>query len=175
MILLLCGTAFAGKSTIAARLGKDDGFTIISLDGIHQEMGNHQPISDSQWAAAHKEALRRTEDCLNEGRSVVIDDTLCYRFLRDSFRELADRLGVRSCLLVLQIEPDEVWRRLNHNRMFPNRHDVSDAVIEQHIRTFEWPGEGESPFVVDASQPIDIVYRIARNHVMGRNQPSRTP
>jgi len=159
MLVLLCGTAFSGKTTLAIQLHEREAFTIVSADWIHGEWGNEQPISDEQWAAVHKEVLARAERLLSNGSRVVIDDTSCYRFLRDDFRNLARRTGVDFRLVVLRIDSEEVLRRLAGNRQNPNRHDVPDDIIARHLATFEWPAEDESPLMIDARMSAEDVYQ----------------
>jgi predicted kinase len=74
-------------------------------------------FSGKSTLARHREALAEAERHLRAGAPlVVVDDTLGYRFLRDDYRKLAAaRKGLRP------------------------------EILEEHLRTFEWPGEDEEP------------------------------
>ena len=100
-LYLLCGMSFAGKSTLAAAIAEHAHATIVSLDDINEARGlaGGLGIPDHEWARSHRVALQRAAEELARGHSVVIDDTNCFRFLRDDYRALAGRLGVRAVVL----------------------------------------------------------------------------
>src|SRR4029079_3355962 len=95
-LYLLCGLAFSGKSTLAAALSRLTGAVVVSLDEINASRGLYggMGIPDEDWGRTHTEALSLVEAALRAERSVVVDDTNCFRFLRDNYRQIADRRGV---------------------------------------------------------------------------------
>jgi predicted kinase len=101
---------------------------------------------------AHAEVERLLADA---GSRVVVDDTLCFRFLRSGLVDLATRAGRRTELLVLGTPVDEVRRRVAENVRHPVRPGINAAVLERHLATFEWPGEDEPHRVVRQPSELD--------------------
>lgn len=146
VLVLLCGPAFAGKSTLAARLARAHGAAVVSLDELNARRGlaSGSGLPDSEWARTLEEAVAEAATLLAAGRDrVVVDDTLCFRFLRDRFRGLARAHGARTALVVLEVPRQEVERRARANRLAPARANVAPAVLARHLGAFEWPGADE--------------------------------
>ncbi|MGZ6097454.1 MAG: isopentenyl transferase family protein, partial [Myxococcaceae bacterium] len=58
-LLLLCGPAFSGKSTLAGHLARHWSFEVVSLDAINARRGlrGGEGVPDEEWARA--ENVRR--------------------------------------------------------------------------------------------------------------------
>lgn len=164
-LVLLCGPAFSGKSTLALRLQDELGFEIASPDRVHIEKGHTPPFTDEQWALVNREAWSFAEEHLRAGRSVVYDDTSCYRFLRDGARDVAQRLEVRFSLVVLRLTPEQVMARAHRNREAPTRHDVIDEVLLPHLARFEWPDVDEEAMDFDGSQGAEALFAELRKRL----------
>lgn len=59
-LVLLCGTSFAGKSTLSRLIAGELGAKVVSLDAINEERQLHggQGIPTSEWALTNDEANR---------------------------------------------------------------------------------------------------------------------
>ena len=96
-VTLLCGLAFAGKSTLAAAMARRLGVAVVSLDEINAARGLHggTGIPVEEWAATHQRAFREIESALKSGSSS------CRRRrrpdLRDNDRETVAAGGHRVC------------------------------------------------------------------------------
>ena len=146
-LLLLCGPAFSGKSTLAAHLAVHWGFQVVSLDAINARRHLHggDGIPDEEWARTSALAREEVRALLAvPGSRVVVNDTLCFRFLRTDFARVAAEAGRSSLLLVVATAVEEVRRRIAANARRPSRRGISGAVLERHLATFEWPGEDEA-------------------------------
>jgi predicted kinase len=157
-LVLLCGPAFSGKSTLAARLSRRWGFRVVSLDEINARRGlqGGQGIPDAEWVKTVGVAREEVRSllALAEAR-VVVDDTLCFRFLREDFARVAAEAGRQSVLLVLGTPLEKVRRRITENAQHPVRGDIAPAVLERHLATFEWPGADEPHRVVHDPAGLD--------------------
>jgi predicted kinase len=145
---ILCGLSFSGKSTLARRLATEHGAEVVSLDAINEERGvghGGDGLPVSVWGETLDLALKRVDDLLASGRDVVMDDTACYRWMRDRFREVAARRGAEVKLLFLDTPLAEIARR---RAAATDRRGITDAVFDEHLRTFERPGEDEGAEVV---------------------------
>lgn len=144
-LVLLCGTSFSGKSTIARELAPRLGARIVSLDEINERRGlwGGDGIPVEEWRRTHELAAVEVREQLGAAASVIVDDTSSLRFLRDGWRALAVEVGAAFSLLYVDVDHATVRRRHAGNRLDPRRRDVSDAVLEQHLADFEPPRADE--------------------------------
>jgi predicted kinase len=139
---LLCGPSLAGKSSAARRIAEALEVVVLSADAINEERGlpfGGENLPESVWAETLEIQLRRFHQLVTDGRSVVVDDTLCYRWLRDRWRETARLAGAPSELLLLAPAAEELWRRHARVRSGQSRHALSEDSQRRHMAAFEWP------------------------------------
>ena len=149
-VVLLCGPSFSGKSTLARHLVPRLASHYISLDEINAERGLHGGFSipAAEWQRTHLLAVSALERALAEGaRSVVVDDTNCYRFLRDAYRNAAARFGALVVTVVIRIPPLQLLSRVTLNHEERVRRGVTGPQLEHQIATFEWPAPDEAPCI----------------------------
>lgn len=144
-IYLMCGLAFAGKSTLASAIAARTGAAIVSLDAINERRGlsGGLGIPEPEWAESHGIALREAEAFVASGASVVVDDTNCYRFLRDDYRALADRFGAECVVVFVDAPVTLAVGRLRDNEARLTRHPVTRAILLDLAERFEAPGADE--------------------------------
>ena len=148
VLYLLCGLAFSGKSTLAAALRQRLGCAVVSLDEINQGRGldGGDGVAAEEWARSHAVALGEVAALMRAGRRpIVVDDTNCYRFLRDDHRTVAERHGYAVRLLVLDVPVEEIRRRMQRAATDGSRRGLRPEVFEAHRESFEWPGDDEAP------------------------------
>lgn len=149
-LLLMCGPAFSGKTVISTALAREAECVRISLDEINAERGlppGGEGLPPEAWEASSLEAARRVREALAEGRDVVLDDTCCFRFLRDRYRAVADGLGLPTLILYLDVPVEELERRRAASRVYGDRPEVVDDVFRPHLETFEPPDADEDVMV----------------------------
>jgi predicted kinase len=156
-LVLMCGRAFSGKSTMSREIAGGLDAEIVSLDAINEERGliGGQGIPVEEWVRTNDEATRRVLELLEAGNCVVVDDTSSLRFLRDNWRATARDAGAAFALVYVDTPENVVLERLKRNREQPVRNDVSDAVMEEHIAGFE-PPERDEEYVTASSFPDDV-------------------
>lgn len=123
-LLVLCGVAGCGKSTFAAqRFGAS---MIVSSDRCREmicdDVTNQQVNRDTFDLLYY--ILRKR---MYLGRFTVADSTALHAEARRQLRELAQRYGYYTCLLVFDV-PEEVC--LRRDRLRERR--VGDAVVAYH-------------------------------------------
>lgn len=173
-LVLLCGCSFSGKSTAAAALQGALGAEVVSLDAINAERGldGGQGIPVQEWVRTNAEGRRRAAVLLGSGRAVVVDDTASLRFLRDAWREVADAAGARFVLEHLDVPRDVVRVRVASNRASGGRSDVTDAVLEEHLASFEPPAAEEGAVVVvPGDGQAALVARVRRAQAVRASSP----
>ncbi|MEV0800268.1 ATP-binding protein [Kribbella sp. NPDC050281] len=143
--MLMCGTAYSGKSTYAQALAAKVDAVVVSLDEINERRGlwGGDGIPVEEWIRTHELAGAEVRALLAAGRTVIVDDTSSLRSLRDGWRSLA--AGAEFLLIYLDVNHTTIRRRQAGNRISGARGDVTDGVLEHHLADFEPPGPDESP------------------------------
>lgn len=144
-LFLLCGASFSGKSTLARALVEQRGVEWVSLDGILAERGlfGGEGLPPEVWEAAHAEAERRLARIAERGADAVLDDTLCFRWLRERYRREGERVGFRCTLIHLAISIEVVRARIAENARTGARRSLRPEVLEAHLASFEAPTPDE--------------------------------
>jgi predicted kinase len=144
-LVLLCGTSFSGKSTVARALAPRLSAQIVSLDEINTRRGlwGGDGLPVEEWMRTHELASAEVRELLASGTSVVVDDTSTPRFLRDGWRALAAELRARFTLVYLDVDHQTIRKRRAANQLHPHRRDVTDEVLTTHLATFEPPAPDE--------------------------------
>jgi predicted kinase len=167
-LYLLCGKSFSGKSTLAEVIARQTGAIVVGLDSINAERGlfGGLGIPDHEWAVSHDVALQRVEDAIASGRSVVVDDTNCFRFLRDSYRSVAQRLGIPSVLLYLDVPVSILRQRITACASSPGRSPVTEEVFTDLLSKFEAPAPDEQAVLVPPDSPAAawVAHNIVPHH-----------
>jgi predicted kinase len=151
---LLCGPSLAGKSTVAAQIARATGAAVLSADVINAERGlpfGAEGLPESVWAETLGILLDRLHANARLGRSVVVDDTLCYRWLRDRYRSECIARGLEPMLLVLSASQRTLFERHASAKAGVSRPVLSRERLADHLARFEWPGEDER--ATDVSSP----------------------
>ena len=150
-LYLMCGLAFSGKTSFVDALVRERGCVSVSLDEINAERGlppGGEGVAPEQWERSSWIAVERLEALMRGGGDVVLDDTCCFRFLRDRFRELAERMGYRTVVVYMDTPVTEIRRRMAENERTKTRPGFRPEVFERHLAEFEAPGADEEVVVV---------------------------
>ena len=156
-IYLMCGLAFSGKSTLAARVAERIDACVVSLDQINASRGLHGGlgIPTEEWARSHRQALEQTEHLLHAGRSVIVDDTNCYRWMREDYRQVAARCGGVSAIIYMDVPVELAMERTRTNQRTRERHPVKVEILADLADHFEKPGADENVLVFHRDDSID--------------------
>ncbi|MFF0345366.1 AAA family ATPase [Kribbella sp. NPDC004875] len=160
-LIVLCGTSFSGKSTVARALAPLVPASIVSLDEINERRGlwGGDGIPLEEWLRTHQFASDEVRALLAGGTSVIVDDTSSPRFLRDGWRVLAQQAGARFTLVYVDVDHATVRRRRAANQADPQRRDVSDAILNQHLADFEAPAPDEYAVRIGAADDVQDALR----------------
>lgn len=155
-LVLLCGTSFSGKSTVARSLAPRLSARIVSLDEINERRGlwGGDGIPAEEWIRTHELASDEVRGLLASGTSVVVDDTSSPRFLRDGWRSLAASARARFSLIYVDVDHATIRRRRADNQLDPRRRDVRDAVLDQHLAEFEPPHDDENAVRLESADDL---------------------
>jgi predicted kinase len=154
-VVMLCGLAGSGKTTVATIL-ESKGFVRLSVDEeIWSTFGrfgiDYRPeeYSTLQKQAAEK-VWMRLEELLRCKTPVVIDNSFWKRETRDQYKGLIESCGRRWLLLYLKVAPSVLRARLlqrrkrfDANAAFP----IEDDLLNSYLKSFQEPSdEGELIF-----------------------------
>jgi predicted kinase len=157
-LYLLCGMAFSGKTTLAAVLSRHLQAEVVSLDDVNASRGLHGGVGapDAEWARTHQEALRRVAAALKAGRSVIVDDTNCFRFLRDSYRAVATPRGIETTVIYLDRPLSLIRERVRQNDRVRTRPQVLESVLLDLAHKFEPPTPDEQVLLFPADVTPEV-------------------
>lgn len=146
-LLIVCGLAASGKSTIARALGDRTGYQIFNSDVIRKQLAGialtTHPAADygkglygdDFTSLTYNTLLKQSEDCLKLGTGAIVDATFKNPAHRRQFMDMAARL----CLPVLFVEcsasEEEIRERIKRRQQRPD--EVSDATVAVYLRQRE--------------------------------------
>jgi predicted kinase len=113
----------------------------VSLDEINAEQGLHggEGVAVGEWERTHGIALERMRELMARGEDIVLDDTNCFRWLRDRYRGFAFENGYVPELVYLEVSVEEVQARIVRNITTAGRRSTESNVFGEHVREFENP------------------------------------
>ena len=143
---LLCGLAFSGKTTLARAIAEQLSLAYVSLDEINSERGvrpGGEGLPVEEWERSRAVAESQLAFAFASGRGAVLDDTGCYRWLRDSYRELAARFGFDTTVVFVDAPLDFIRARIAANLREGTRTGITEPVFSRHVAEFEVPQPDE--------------------------------
>jgi len=85
---------------------------------------------------------------MTRSEDIVLDDTNCFRWLRDRYRNVSHENGYIAELVYLDVPLQDVQARIVHNSMTTSRCSIESDVFGEHMRGFEAPHADEAPTVL---------------------------
>jgi len=153
----MCGVSFSGKTTLAKRIAARMNAKYVSLDEINEERSlfGGDGIPPEEWEKTSAMAMGRIQKLLNDGNHVVLDDTLCFRWLRDRYSNFANECSAQFILVHTAIPMMEIENALVANSETKQRRSISLDVFRQHVISFEYPALDETAIIFDRSDSLD--------------------
>lgn len=150
-LYLLCGPSLVGKSSLADAMRTELGVDIISADAINVRRGyelGDKRLTNDIWAQTLEIALFEVITSGMTGQSIVVDDTLCFRWIRDRYSATAKGTGMSVQLLLLNPGIEAIETRYEELSLSEARPLLSKGDLHRHWNEFEWPTEEELPLDV---------------------------
>ena len=146
-LLIVCGLAASGKSTIARALGDLTGYQSLNSDVIRKRLAGI-PLTthptgeygkgiydDSFNSLTYDTLLKEAEECLKSGIGVIVDATFKDPQHRQQFMGLSSRLQIPILFVECRANEGKTIERLKERRQQTG--EVSDATVAVYLRQRE--------------------------------------
>jgi predicted kinase len=152
----MCGLSFSGKTTLAKAISSAVDAEYIGLDDINAERGlrGGDGIPGEEWEKTSRIAVQRVGLMLSAGRDVVLDDTLCFRWLRNRYAEAARQHAAPFVLIYVSTPLSEIYKAMARNDVVGQRSPIRADVFEDHMSRFETPSADEQALVFSRDVPV---------------------
>lgn len=161
-LIILCGEAFSGKTTLSKKLSEAFGAEIVGRDRIYFALEKilaleSTPDDDDYalWNNLWPVAVQGAKNQLLVGNSVVFDDNCLLFRQREDLRVVAKDMDVDFSLVHLDIPAEVLKERKARNKITRDRHDVPSSWLEEDSSIFERPTENENPITYAQNSPLD--------------------
>ena len=143
-LFLICGLPGSGKTTLAKNIEREQrALRLCPDEWITQMIGDgddevkRAAVEAVQWKVAAR--------ALTLGVNVVLENGFWSRQERDDFKSRARRLGADAKLYFLDVDREELLRRLGLRNadLPPNTFRVGEALLDSCICSFEPPTPDE--------------------------------
>ncbi len=146
-LYLLCGLAFSGKSTLAKAMVDYLNCAYVSLDDINKDRGlgfGGDGIPVEEWENTHQIAIGILDNLMQLEQDIILDDTNCFRWLRDRFREVAKRHNYGTKVIYLDVPLEEIYIRMQMNEQTKKRQGIKKEIFAELIQNFQPPEVDEN-------------------------------
>ena len=156
-LYLLCGMPFSGKSTLGKAVAQYLNSPYISLDEINEarNLFGGEGIPIEEWEKTHSLARDELQILMQSRQDIVVDDTSCFRWLRDRFRNFAAQYSYHTKIIFLDVPFAEIERRIKDNQKTKARHQVKSDIVREMSETFEFPEEDEDVMTYNADRSVN--------------------
>ncbi len=146
-LIIVCGLAGSGKSTVARTVGARTGYQILNSDVVRKQLAGISLTTrsiedygkglytDSFNTRTYDCLLKQAEDCLKSGKGVIIDATFKTSQHRRQFIELASRRHLPVLFVECRASEGKTLERLKERQQRPG--EVSDATVAIYLRQRE--------------------------------------
>lgn len=148
-VILMCGPAGAGKTTVAQELERA-GATRLSYDEEFWRRGyrGQHPVPRTLALQVQADLDQQLTDAVQRG-DVVLDYSFSTRAMRDDYRERAAALGAQTRLIHVTAPLEVLLRRVAaRSGRHPNDAQLDPETVERFATGFEAPTPDEQPEVV---------------------------
>ena len=156
-VILMCGPAGSGKSTVARTL-ELEGYERLSVDTVAWDRGyRSHPLPEPVAENIRAEIKDRLVELVRERADVVVDLSFWSRRSRDDYRDLLANLGVIPEVWYLATPREVVLARIAaRDNTDPDSLVLPDAMAAAYFDDFEVPTAAEGPLRIIEWSPEAI-------------------
>jgi gluconokinase len=153
-LIVVMGVAGCGKSSLAAALASQLGFTFFDADDFHSEesrarMASGLPLTDAMRAPWVQSLHDRLKQEARDGNSC----TLAFSGLRKAHRDIIRKAGLKTLFLFLDGSKEVISDRL-HKRV---NHFMDPGLLDSQFDSLEKPQEEPDIIRLDIKPPLESV------------------
>ncbi len=184
-VLVVCGLAGAGKTTLANALAEEIGFKVISSDIVRKELSGISPLEHRYedfekgiytrdfTLKTYGEMMKKAEGFLRQGISVILDATFMADIFRQMAKELAEDANIDIYFIECTLDDETAKKRLDERSKKEGA--ASDARWEIYLKQKE-EYQNIQPsafslqpkvFSIDTSDNVDKLKNILLGKVFG--------
>jgi O-phosphoseryl-tRNA(Sec) kinase len=136
-LMVLCGLPAAGKTTLALAIQKALNFDVeIVTSDEWRDKAYYTDWQPEKEGVVREASLRRVEELIKQGKSVIHDDTNYYKSMRHDLFKIALE---RRCLFTIihittSLENAILWDKQREHS------DINEAIIKSIAERFDSPG-----------------------------------
>lgn len=156
-LYIMTGLPYSGKSTLTRELVKRFGFRVVSVDDImdREQMWREGHPTQNDWNYAYSEAYETIKRYLKNGESVILDCGNLPRHERETSKNIAESLGVKSKLIYLNISKEEIGSRRERNGEIKEREQLDDEQMKKAFELFDEPKPEEKPIFYNQQMGLE--------------------
>lgn len=152
MLIVFCGLPATGKTTLAAKLAKKTGATILRTDVIRKEIIMAEPkYTEEEKELVYAEMFSRAQKLLSAGKNVILDANFYKKSQRCNAKSIAERAKTKFFLVECVLPEEEVRKRMNLRKAAKDESDANIMEIYYKIKA-AWEPIAEPHIVVDTSK-----------------------
>lgn len=147
--IIMCGISGSGK-TRYSRILESQGYVRISADElIWDEYGDDfttlaPELRKAAFMAVNAKLMSLARNLLQQGKSIVVDATMCKRVNRDAISAVCRQAGADAHFVYLSVPFDVLAKRLSERTgTGPNDQIVPLEQLKQFYANFELPQDDE--------------------------------
>lgn len=162
----MCGVGFSGKSTLAKKIAEHTGATMISQDTLFFEKQSELNLdldNDNDWRTIVHMCRDLAITELQNGKSVVYDDTNHTYKMRQKLRDIAEKTGSITNVIFLDTPIEIQKQRVLQNKNDKNRHGVDQQYLDEAIAELEIPTEEENVFIYKPDSNVEEFIKQIKN------------
>lgn len=147
-LFLICGLPGAGKTTLAKQLElSENALRLCPDEWIQSILLDHNDQQEMDRLRGHIETIqwKLAKRSLSLGMHVILEFGFWSKQEREYFRKEAEKLGANVRLFYLNVEPEELWKRLEkRNASLPaGSFYVKKEDLLEWVQIFEPPSADE--------------------------------
>lgn len=157
-LIIICGTSFSGKTTLARAVVEAFGHVEVDVDETKELLFGttitDEALTHADWVRIYDETDDMIAVALREDRTVVDASRNFRRAERENASQLA-RQYQAAVITVYVDTPEQLTRqRWQENKQSKTRRDMTDQEFNDVLNAWEKPSDDEHPIIFTYDQDI---------------------